>query len=239
MNRNKMSVVVVSGGNPEKTRCLLKAFMAQTEKDHLEIIFVYCSGGTILSELPETPFPVRSILMPPGTLLGHARYEGFKHCSTSVVAFLEDHAIPAPLWAKSILEAHRKPAAAVGYSFRNGSSGTYVNRAVFLAEYGQWSYPQCFGFRRRLPGINVAYKKEILDAIGLLLKDLLISDFNLHQYLLARGHTFYIARNALVYHECYKHMTENLLCHFLFCRLQAGVRVKTFSWSLLRRLFIL
>lgn len=235
MRNVSLSVVFVVGERRDRISHMLNALSNQTISEQLEVVLVDTTGMPI-SAHNSLAYPVKHIRTVKGTLPGRARYQGFVETSAMNIAFLEDHCYPESGWAESLVQRQQEPWAAVGYVFKNGSPDTYFYRSALLAEYGHWLFPYVDGPTIRLPGCNVSFKREALERFGEELPDLLEMDYNLHQALLHRGSSFYIEPHAVVHHECYLHLRELLVSHFLFCRLQADRRIKAFRWSWKRRL---
>lgn len=232
----ELSIIVVVGDCRERAQRMFAAIAAQSVADRIELIIVdAASDGAPALELP-AGFRIKQARVAAGILPGSARFEGTKFAATPVVAYLEDHCFPDKDWASAIIEAHQGDCTAVGYTFVNGSPDTYLYRAVFLAEYGQWARPHTRGKISRLPGSNVSYKKGELLRFGERLEELFEMEYLLHESLRNCGSKFCIEPKAVVFHECYASFSGLLYSHFLFSRLQAARRAQVFAWNYNRRL---
>jgi hypothetical protein len=79
-----------------------------------------------------------------------------------LIAITEDFCAPAPGWAESLLEEHRRfPAAVLGGPVAR-QSGRAADWALTLIEYGRFFDPRQQGTVFDLPSINVAYPRALL-----------------------------------------------------------------------------
>jgi hypothetical protein len=153
------------------------------------------------------------------------------------IAFIEDHAVPEPGWARALIQAAgRGRWAAIGYGFRCANPGSYRTRAAFMAEYGRWAVPLDGGTSRHLSGVNVAYDREVLLSLGAGLEEAIEIDIALQELLLARGLRFGIAPGAVVRHVEFERLRDLFAASFSLNRVVAARRGQVGRWSLARRL---
>jgi hypothetical protein len=92
------------------------------------------------------------------------RARGVKAARGEIVALTEDHAVADPDWCSSIVEAHRKPVAAVGGAIENAAPGL-LNWAVYFREFGQYQNPLREKEAFDPSDVNVSYKRSALAGI--------------------------------------------------------------------------
>jgi hypothetical protein len=166
-----------------------------------------------------------------------ARAAGARAASSSVVAFAEDHAYPAPGWAEALIDRHREDWAAVGPAIANANPHSITSWANLLIEYSPWLHPAAAGERDHLPGHNGSYKREVLLAYGDRLEGMLDSESILHWDLRAQGYRLYFEPRAQTFHENFSARAPSMTLRFNGGRLFAAARSR--SWSNYRRAFFL
>ena len=142
-----------------------------------------------------------------------------------------NHCIPSPDWAEALVDAHRGPWAAVGYAFGNANPASYVSRASFVVDYGTWAKPTVSGETGLLQSNNISYKRELLEAIGEPLDELLETDWNVQQALKADGHRLYLEGRAVAFHYNFTSVREMLDENFAHCRAIAAGRREREDWG--------
>lgn len=237
MNENppSLSAIVVVGSRRERSQRVLNALGAQTIAASLEIIVV-----DLAADAPQlkTPPGVRTVYLsrPKTEPWARLRAEGLQCANAKVVAFIEDHCFPAPNWAEVLVEAHKGPWAAVGYSFTNANPKTYISRAGMIADYGLWAHPARHGPTSLLPGNNVSYKRDLLLSFGDQITIVLSPDFNIHETFIKRGLAMFVESRALAAHQNFSFLSDLLRANHAYCRLLAASRVQAQSWGELRRI---
>jgi hypothetical protein len=233
---SEVSVAMVVGALRDRAQRGLDGLARQTVPEALELVLVDVAPEGAPALRPPAGMPVVEVRLPEDTSLATARGAAVRHARAPVVAFLEDHCIPEPGWAAAVIEAHRQPCTAVGYAFTNANPGRWSSRAALLADYAPWAHPARDGPAVRLPGNNVAYKRDALLELGDGLDDLLVVDFNLHTELRRRGGALRTAANALVAHENFDDLRGLLAANHHYCRLMAINRARSQGWGPVRRL---
>jgi hypothetical protein len=177
----------------------------------------------IRNEHPE----VRLIACPAGTTLPEMRLRAFEASTGSIVAVTEDHCVPGPGWARRVRDAFANGAddlAAVGGSVVNGVCDRGLDWATFICEYGFFSPPVAEGKTDVLPGMNVAYRRSVLEAAD---RERLRSGFwetTLHPGLLAERRELHSLNDLVVFHK--KRFSWRLFAsqRFIYSRYYAGLR---------------
>jgi hypothetical protein len=143
---------------------------------------------------------------------------------------LEDHCFPATTWAEALIDAHRGPWAAVGYSFTNANPASYVSRASFVVDYGVWAGHAPSGEAGLLQSNNISYKRDLLLALDAPLEELLETDWNVQHALRAGGHRLYLEGRASASHHNFTRVREMLAENFAHCRAIASERRRREDW---------
>jgi hypothetical protein len=224
--------VLVAGPCRARAERVVAALGGQSARARMEIVVVDLASERPLAVPPGVG--VRVVARPGLERWGEARLAGVHAARAPVVAFVEDHCVPAPDWAERLLDAHRGPWAGVGYAFTNANPETYVSRAALLARYGVFVHPARRGPARAVSGSNVSYKREALLELGTALGSLLDIDFVLQQELLRRGHALYVEPDALAAHENYPSLGDECRAGRAYCRVLAAHRAR--AWPRARRL---
>ena len=180
-------------------------------------------SARIRAEHPEAVL----IPCPPGTPLPEMRAIALDRARGAYVAVTEDHCVPTRDWLLRMEEAFRAaPAgtAAVGGCVENGVCDTSLDWATFLCEYSGLIAPVPDGPARALPGMNVAYRRDVLAGLD---RALLTSGFwetTVHPVLAARGQVLYSANAVRMLHK--KRFSFGLFAaqRFLYSRYYAGRR---------------
>jgi cellulose synthase/poly-beta-1,6-N-acetylglucosamine synthase-like glycosyltransferase len=231
-----LSVVVLVAGARERVDLLVQALARQSIAENLEVVFVDISE-TGTSAPPAVPGVSTKIINQNGSCdLGRARAEALRQARAPIVAYLEDHTVPAPGWAAAVRDAFRDPGViAAAYAFTNGSPDTWWYRSVFMVEYGTMAHPLPAKPANLVPANNVAYRRDPLLALEGRLDTLLEQDVFL-QKALGAGYRVALAREALVAHQTNTSTWDLLRGHYEFGRIFAARRVQLEGWSLTKRL---
>jgi len=170
---------------------------------------------------------VRLIDCPPEMSLPEMRTLAFEASNAPIVAVTEDHCVPTPGWAKTIVTAFEQGGpglVAVGGSVVNGVADTGLDWATYLCEYSFFSPPVAEGESAILPGMNVAYRRSVLTSVP---RELLTGGFwetTVHPLLLERGGKFLSLNELVMLHK--KRFSWGLFAsqRFIYSRYYAGRR---------------
>ena len=170
---------------------------------------------------------VRLIACPPDMTLPEMRLRAFEATTGSIVAVTEDHCVPGPGWARQLRDAFAgggDDLAAVGGSVVNGVCDRGLDWATFICEYSFFTPPVAEGRTADLPGMNVAYRRSVLEAAD---RERLRSGFwetTLHPDLVAKGHTLLSMNQLAMFHK--KRFSWRLFAsqRFVYSRYYAGLR---------------
>lgn len=146
---------------------------------------------------------VRLIPCKPGTSLPELRTIALDHAAGEFVVVTEDHCVPPEDWLESIAQAIREApvgTAAVGGCVQNGLTRSGLDWATFLCEYSNFLPPVSEGTTSVLPGMNIAYRRSMLQSLD---RDLMIKGFwetTVHPVLLRTGQVFYSTNRIKILH---------------------------------------
>ncbi len=229
-----MSVIVTTPDSYDTIRPLIGRLRAQTARDALEIVLVAPSVEAVRAGLTELQDLGSWRVIEVGALrtVAQAKAAGIRHAAAPVVVLTEDHSLPHPTWAEALIDAHRRPWAAVGPAMDNANPESLISWADFTIGYGAWLDPAA-GEADCLPGHNSAYKRDILLGFGDRLEELLGVEAALHAELRARGWRLCMEPAAKTFHVNFTQLTPWVFYLLYSGRLFAAERAR--SWSPVRR----
>ena len=231
----RLSVVVIVGERRRRGERCLAALLKQTAIDSLELIVVDIAPDR-QRLAGEDHAAVRLCHRPAISSYESGRAEGARLATTELIAFVEDHVVPAPGWAAAVLEAFERPVSVVNYSFANLNPATHISRASLMAEYGPWMAPARSGPIRFSACHNLAYRKQVLPLAAKDLAGVLEAEFLLHRRILRAGGVIWLAGEATVAHENWTNLPDMLRANRALKRLLAARRASLGNWSFARRL---
>lgn len=232
-----MSVIVITPDSYATVSKTIRHLRAQKNRGELEIIIVAPSSDALEPDEAAMHSFLRHRVVEIGPIIStaRARAAGVRAASGAVVAFVEDHAYPAPGWAEALIERHREGWVAVGPVITNANPRSRTSWANLLIEYAEWLEPATCGEREHLPGHNGSYKRDVLLEYGPRLEEMLDAESVLHWNLRARGHRLYLESKARTFHQNFSARRPSLTLRFNGGRLFASARAR--SWSNWRRAF--
>jgi len=186
------------------------------------------SAADAISERIKVEHPhVRLIACPSDMTLPEMRLRAFEATSGSIVAVTEDHCVPGPGWARQVRDAFASGGddlAAVGGSVVNGVCDRGLDWATFICEYSFFTPPVAEGATAVLPGMNVAYRRSVLEGAD---RERLRSGFwetTLHPVMVAEGRTLHSFNSLVMFHK--KRFSWRLFAsqRFIYSRYYAGLR---------------
>ncbi len=142
---------------------------------------------------------IKFLNLPAETVVPELRQAGIAAARGEIVALLEDHCIFDSRWSEEIKKAHES-ASVVGGSVENASVERALDWAVYFYDYGKYMLPNSAGATGTLSGMNVSYKRTILDEIGEIYRNGFYETF-VNEELKKRGHQLLLTPSAIVYHK--------------------------------------
>lgn len=180
----------------------------------------------ITSEYPE----VKQLFTDANTSLPVLRTKALEHASGKYIVVTEDHCVPSGDWLDNFslaFDMAPDETMAVGGCVENGVFETSFDWATFFCEYSFFLEPVHEGVGNVLPGMNVAYRKEVFVDVD---KDTLTSGFwetTLHPKLIEQGFKLFSTNKIKLFHS--KKFSRGLFLRqrFIYSRYYAGLRFKS------------
>lgn len=167
--RPAVSVIVVSEGRPGLLARAVTA-LGQLRYDPFEVVAVACAPGR--AALEPLVRPGLRIVENPGTGVAEARNRGIAAAGGAILAFLDDDAVPEPMWLDRLVGAMEATGAAAATGHvrgRNGISWQWRGRAIgpdgFHRPLGPTGAPPP-GTAVMLEGTNMALRRAALHRTG-------------------------------------------------------------------------
>ena len=207
---------------------VLESLLAQRSKAVCEIIIASRLGNSdTVMKIRNDYTQVHLIDASPGTSLPELRTLALDRAAGDYVAVIEDHCIPDNDWLESMATAFSQNSTmtvAVGGCVENGVFDTGFDIANFYCEYGYFINPVAEGDATVLPGMNIAYRRAVLQNMD---RKLLVSGFwenTVHPVLLRNGYSFF-STNRIRINHCKKFSFRFFLRQrYLYSRYYAGMR---------------
>jgi GT2 family glycosyltransferase len=97
--------------------------------------------------------------------LAASRNVGLPHCTGDLIAMTDDDAQVFPDWVAQMKRAHREhpEAGAVGGPVIGTNLDSLIGRIADQVTFASWPEPR---YVRTLPGVNISYKREVVERIG-------------------------------------------------------------------------
>jgi|SRR3990172_74382 len=233
-----ISVILVTLDHYERIRKTIKYLRSQTVSDSMEVVIVAPSSdklGLNESELKDfLKFQVVEVGEIEST--GGCIAAGVHKSCAPVISYVEEHVYPEAGWAEALINAHRKPYAAVGAVIYNANPGSMISWASLFTDFGPWVEQSLSIKNRGLAPHQTSYKRSVLLEYGTELKTMLEVETILHRDLLSKGYQLYLEPAAKV-----NHLNPSLLSSYLGSEFQGGrlfgtARAHYEHWSIGKRL---
>ena len=162
-----LSAIVVSFNGEQRLRDCLTSLvpLARTQAAEVVVVANWHDGPGSSIGLADAFPDVRWLSAPAGTTIPMLRRLGITASRGAIVGLLEDDCEIAPKWCAAVLSAHRSEAVAVGGAVEPGPYTRGLDWGVYFCEYGRYMLPLVSGPAVDLPGNNVTYKREGLEAL--------------------------------------------------------------------------
>ncbi|HFD87646.1 MAG TPA: glycosyltransferase, partial [Gammaproteobacteria bacterium] len=164
-----LSVLICTYNRHELLAQSLRALIQETVAKPEQVVVVN-GGGERADEV------VRSYMGVPGVQvklvktvnknLAASRNVGLPHCTGDIIAMTDDDALVFPDWVTQMKRAHAQhpEAGAVGGPVLGTNTDSLVGKVADLITFPAWPEPR---YVRTLPGVNISYKREVVEQIGL------------------------------------------------------------------------
>jgi hypothetical protein len=227
-----LSVIVVTPDNYGTVRQSIRHLNAQKERERIEVILVAPSRIAVEENDLTDFYRVRIIEVGHMLSTARARAAGVRAASAEIVAFVEDHAFPAPGWAGALIRAHEKNWAAVGPVMANANPRTLISWINLAIEYSYWLEPMAPAEAEHLPGHNCSYKRPALLGYGDQLEEMMDAESVLHWDLRAKGLRLAVEPGARTFHQNFSKLLPSIVLRFHGGRLFASSRAR--HWPIWR-----
>ncbi|MCL4489674.1 MAG: glycosyltransferase [Chloroflexi bacterium] len=164
-----LSVLVCTYNRPEFLAHCLYALIERTEDKPDQVVVV--NGGDeradeVMCGYGGNPRLEVRLVKTQNKNLAASRNVGLSHCAGDIVAMTDDDAEVLPDWVTRMKRAHQEhpEAGAVGGRVLAADRTSLVSKIADLTTFPSWAEP-CYV--RTLPGVNISYKREVVDRVGL------------------------------------------------------------------------
>ena len=195
----ELSVVIAAWNGASLLRDCLLSLEKQIETGGAEVIVVSNFETGISESKKRFPF-AKHIVLSEKTTVPELRARGILDARGEIVALLEDLCTFDCNWRKEIEKAYENPYSIVGGTVENFSGATALDWAVYLYDYGKYMLPVTSGVTDTLSGMNVSYKRELLDLLSDNYENGFF-EFFIHEELKRRGHQLYLMSSAVIFHN--------------------------------------
>jgi GT2 family glycosyltransferase len=208
----RVSVVIVSRGRPKAlARCLVG--VSQLQYDPFEVVVVADLAGVAVAGRDAHADSIKVVAFDEANISA-ARNLGVAHAAGEIVAFIDDDAVPEPLWLRHLVApaAQGDVAAMGGYvRGRNGISFQYraqrlnargAARPIEVDPAEPTVLPGITGEAIKTEGTNMAFRRDVLVALGGFDPAFAyyLDETDLNMRLAAAGHATAIVPLAEVHH---------------------------------------
>lgn len=221
-----LGVVVPSVNGWSDLQDCLSALERERGSLDLEVLVPERCGEAVRAAVAQR-FPwVRVLPVARDVTIPQMRALAFAAATAPVVAVIEDHVIVPAEWGTQMATACRGDVRVVGGGVMNAATGTLVDRAAFLCEYGHMLAPLPAGPADWLTGNNTAYQRTLLVECQDVIDQGRWEDV-LHAAMRERGVTLWHRPDIVVDHKKHYSIAEYTSQRFLYSRAYAGARVAT------------
>lgn len=201
------TVVLVAGNRRERAQRMLRSVLEQDIADQI-VIMVYDRADQPSRDLPELTRPgIIYEAVDKGSTIGQLLARATLAAATEIIAFIEEHVVVPPGWARESLRRHADGYAGVTGTLTCGNSQYRGARIIFSITYGAYMRPQEAGETTEIPGHNSSFIRSKLLKFRDELEWLLGTEILLIRRLVADGEKFYRAADLTL-----KHWNETTLC---------------------------
>lgn len=211
---------------------LLSALQQQTGDIPFEVIVAdRCKDGT--AERIRRDYPEVQVLRAKWrATLPELRTMALDRAQGRIILVTEDHTVPPPHWIERptrALDQAPKRVAAVGGAVDNAMGDRAVDWAAFLCEYSAHLPPQPAGEVNDIPGMNIAYRKEVLDRMDRRSLKRGFWESTVHPRLLAEGYVFLSLPDVVIQHRKRFGFMYFIKQRFHYSRHCAGTRLESMT----------
>jgi hypothetical protein len=205
-----LSIIVTVVGGKELVGRSLSALCSQLNFATAEVIVPYDSWavdvGDLAEEFPQVRFhfinDIGAASSSPVTSRQHRLYDrrravGLSLARGRLIAMTEDYAVPAEDWCRQVCRAHEQPYPVIGGAIENGVDEP-LNWALYYCDFGRYGKPFVPGEASYVSDVNIAYKREALDAIREVWRGV-YHETTVHWTLRSRGQSLFLDPRMVIY----------------------------------------
>jgi GT2 family glycosyltransferase len=164
------SVLICTYNRPDMLAMSLKALMDGTDEKPDQLVVV--NGGdersdVIVQAYMDRPGVQVKLVKTVNKNLAASRNIGLAHCTGEIVAMTDDDAEVFPDWVTQMVKAHAEHPEAGGVGGAVLGVDSEKSLLSRIADIATFSSPTTSGYVRTIAGVNVSYKREVLQAVGL------------------------------------------------------------------------
>lgn len=195
-----LTVVVAAWNSPAHLRACLDSLACEQQRTSFDVIICFPTGLGFEAAIPPGESTVAGVALQGTPTVPTLRKAGLDRARGQVVAFLEDHAQVVPGWARALLAGYEAPlpgVVAVGGPVAQGPGLGLLDWGTYLFDYGRFAPPQPTRHTKELSGLNMSFRRTLLDAARPILVDG-VYEASLFAWLNGRRNEMLLASDATV-----------------------------------------
>lgn len=188
-----LTVVFIAGNRRERVQRSLRGLLSQDIADQI-VIMLFDRADKPSRDLPELTSPnVIYQAVDRNTTVGQLQKRGVVTASSDCVAFIEEHVVVPPGWARETLRLHALGYAGVTGIFHSGNSQYSCSRILFSITYGEYILSKNAGETAHVPSHNSSFIRSKLLKFSDDLAMFLSTDILMMRCLIENGEKCYRA----------------------------------------------
>lgn len=195
----KLSIIIAAWNGAEMLRDCLSSLEKQIESASAEVVVVSNFENGIDKLQAEFSF-ANYIVLPPDATVPKLRERGIRESNGAIIVLSEDICTFEGNWCREIIKAHDSEYSIIGGAIENSENQDALDWAVYFYDYGKYMLPDESRIIDTLSGMNVSYKREILDQIKENYADGFFETF-INEELKRRGYELFLMPSAIVVHR--------------------------------------
>jgi Glycosyl transferase family 2 len=230
-----LTVVLIAGNRRERAQRMLRSVLEQDIADQI-VVMVYDRADQPARDLPELTLPnIIYEAVDKGSTIGQLRARATLAAATDIIAFIEEHVVVPPGWARESLRRHAEGYAGVTGILASGNSRYRWARIIFSITYGNYMRPQQAGDTTQIPGPNSSFIRSKILKFREELEWLLGTDILLIRRLVADGEKLYRAADLTLKHWNETALFDGCTALFFWNQMYICNLVTVEKWSLTHR----